>query len=56
MIPLSELLSWSPGVSMIPGRCGRNEDRESFIFFAAKVHSCIMKISLRNSLSFYTYW
>ena len=34
MMPRSELLSWLPGVSMIPGMLGRNEASESFIFLA----------------------
>ena len=33
-MPRSELLSWLPGVSMIPGMLGRNEASESFIFLA----------------------
>ena len=35
-MPRSELLSWLPGVSMIPGMLGRNEASESFIFLAVQ--------------------
>ena len=38
MTPLRELLSCMPGgVSMTPGKLGRNEESESFIFLAGKI-------------------
>ena len=40
-MPRSELLSWLPGVSMIPGMLGRNEARESFIFLAG--NECVVR-------------
>ena len=36
--PRNELLSCDPGVSITPGRFGKNEDRESFIFLAKRLY------------------
>ena len=46
IMPLSELLSWLPGVSIMPGMLGRNEASESFIFLA-EIESAIQHICLR---------